>query len=198
VSDRQPTPPAKKERLLIVEPAPLKQRIFAFAMDVSLLMVCAFFLLDTLLLPSEFPYELQEMRQLIQGLSLHEQMEIKDSLSPEVLKMTYFSLNVFTLVFWAYFFFSELFMQGTSLGKKAFSLEILNTRTGTRPSVFEMSLRAITKALAFAFYFPLLFGINYLPALFNKSRRTGHDFICRTIVVQSAKQTLNHNVINKH
>lgn len=159
----------------------------AFGMDLSLLTVVAVFLLEVLLLPSQFPHELQETRNLIQGLTFIEQIQAANTLSQETIKMAVFSYNVFLLCFWAYFFFSELWMAGSTLGKKTFGLTIMSLNTGEKPSVFESSFRAISKALALTVFVPFLLGLNYLAPYFNASRRAGHDFICKTIVVQATR-----------
>ena len=180
------------------EPAPIAQRTLAFAMDLSLLVAITVFLLDVILLPSEFPHELQEIQQLMQNRSFYEQMQLADELSLEAVKMAYFAFNVFLLSFWAYFFLNELFMGGTSLGKKTFGLEILSIKTGEPPSIFESSFRAIIKALALMLLFPFLSAINYLPPFFNASKRTGHDFICKTIVVQSTKHATQKTKVSNY
>lgn len=195
MSESQSATPVIQFIELRVEPAPMLQRTLAFAMDLSLLTVIAVFLLEVILLPSEFPHELQETRKLMHDLSFYDQIQAVDELSPSARNMAVFSFNTYLFCFWVYFFLSELFMKGTSLGKKTFGLAIVSVKTGEKPGVFDSSFRALSKALGLMALPPFLLLFNYFAPFFNKSRRAGHDFICKTMVVQM-KQTNTENDVS--
>ncbi|MBC7661344.1 MAG: RDD family protein [Chitinophagaceae bacterium] len=73
--------------------------------------------------------------------------------------------------------------KGATLGKKAFSLEVVDHQTGEHISFWRGFFRdVIGKNVSL-----LSLGIGYLMAAFNKDKRTLHDYIFDTRVVKRAE-----------
>jgi len=93
-----------------------------------------------------------------------------------------FTLPVF------YCFFGEFFFRGKSLGKATFGLQAVSRRDGSPPR-FPIALsRSLIKGMAILclltpFFLPGL--LNFLFAFFNRERRCLHDFLTRSLTVQS-------------
>ena len=105
-------------------------------------------------------------------------------------QITNFVIGNTLLYFWLYFTLSECFMNGSSLGKKAFSLRVIKRYSNHRPSVLDSALRSGIKSLTFLALLTLpqpqlfaLLSIDYLVAFFRIDNRTIHDILSRTWVV---------------
>ncbi|MDR2512903.1 MAG: RDD family protein [Puniceicoccales bacterium] len=95
-------------------------------------------------------------------------------------------------IFWAYFFTTEFFTQGASLGKRIFNLRTCRMANFTPPGFFDSFIRATWKAFFFGSpYLVFLFiGIvdSHVP-LFNRGRRSLHDIFSRTAVLDATRNT---------
>lgn len=127
------------------------------------------------------------MQQLIAMNEAGQKPELNNMPEPgeEMIAMFQFIQQFLMAGFWAYFFISEIFMKGASLGKKVFNLRIININTARPVGLLDSSLRAIIKSLFFfiALLFPPIL-LNYFMPLFNSNRRAGHDYICKTLVIE--------------
>lgn len=72
---------------------------------------------------------------------------------------------------------------GATLGKKAFSLIVVDRQSGQKVSFFRGFFRDSVGKLVSG----LTFGIGYFAAAFNKEKRTLHDYIFDTRVIKIAK-----------
>ena len=100
---------------------------------------------------------------------------------PSVLEMTQAIVLCFLWMGVSYWFAGERFFKGSSLGKRVFSLTTLHLPDGKTPGTGIALLRAFLKTIPFIQQF-LLF--SYLIPLFNRRRMTGHDYLCKTMVVR--------------
>jgi uncharacterized RDD family membrane protein YckC len=94
-----------------------------------------------------------------------------------------------TLFFWGYFFVSEFFSHGTSLGKRIFNLRVVNTADFAPPNVVNSLLRSGWKSIFFCSANPLLLLIGAIDAhvpLFNRRRQSWHDMITHTEVIDAS------------
>lgn len=161
-------------------------RILAFLLDYALIVVITAFLLFKILLPNEFHQELDSFYQYHLEKFEKDPGSLftveKENVNPVHLEIMVTMTNYSIIFFWAYFFFSELFMKGTSLGKKTFGLRVISLKSGDKPSILDTSFRALMKSIAFVL--PILTIANYILPFFNSLRRAGHDLVCKTIVVQ--------------
>ncbi|RYZ53076.1 MAG: RDD family protein [Proteobacteria bacterium] len=78
---------------------------------------------------------------------------------------------------------------GATLGKKAFSLVVVDNQTGQRIGFLRGFFRDSVGKLVSG----LTLGIGYIAAGFNKEKRTLHDYIFDTRVVKIAKTAEFHN-----
>jgi uncharacterized RDD family membrane protein YckC len=68
---------------------------------------------------------------------------------------------------------------GQTLGMKIFSLEIIDVEENDYPTLHQAAVNTIVYLLSL-----LTLGLGFLPALFNRERRTMHDLVAGTIVVK--------------
>lgn len=174
---------------LIIETVPplakLWQRSIAFCLDFFLVFNISMVLLLVYLLPQKFPGKMAELRQSVQMSleSKHDLNTIAQSLRQDQLEMVYYCQNINLLVYWLYFMLSDVFLSGSSLGKRVFRLKTLRYRTYEDLSFWDICMRSAVKALALVWFFPFLL-MSYTLAFFNKSRQAGHDYLARSIVVE--------------
>ena len=162
------------------------QRIIAFGLDVILIALLSGTILVKFIQPHYFPEAFRQMHFEILALSNSEALNIEAitnlTLKPQYQTMTEFT-SIFTfLMFWAYFFLSEYFMNGSSLGKCVFRLRTIDITTLETPSTLLCFLRAGTKTLSLLVLFPFLL-VNYLIFFFTKNNRAVHDLLNSTIVI---------------
>ncbi|MBC2596359.1 RDD family protein [Ruficoccus amylovorans] len=170
-------------------------RMLAFLMDFVLVFFFTLFLLVKVLLP-QYHYEgMQEFIATIDGYAASvEEAQLNGEEPPPVpqptadspmVAMLAYAWEKAMLIFWIYFGLVEALFKGSTLGKRTFGLRTVKAESGQPAHFFESVLRGAVKTLALLFPIPLpmLWWINYFVPFFNRRRRAGHDFICRTVVV---------------
>jgi uncharacterized RDD family membrane protein YckC len=98
------------------------------------------------------------------------------------------------LYFWAYFFTTEYFSHGYSFGKKIFHLRTASTWDMGAPGLFDSLVRAAWKAAFFCSPSLVLLLIGVIDAhipLFNAHRRSWHDMLSHTVVVDDNTSPLD-------
>ena len=177
------------------DPAPLSQRMIAFVLD------CIFIVFATLVAAQTFfPNEMTAGRETLERYNrkihkLEEEVKKGDPSAeksilkelenivhePSLQQMKEAIALSFLLVSVSYWFVGERFFAGSSFGKRMFSLATLNLRTGQTPGTGTALGRALLKTIPFI---KGLFLFSYLIVFVNKRRLSGHDFLCRTMVVR--------------
>lgn len=174
-----------------MQPAPKLARIIAFLLDIILIMVFTFTVLFVFVIPQKYATPMQEFQKIVVSYTQKEKVteeEILKDLTEEMVEMIHF-IQIFVIsCFWGYFTLIEYFTGGSSLGKKAFSLQVMNANTLKPPSFFDTLLRSGLKTLSIFAYFPYLV-INYFFIFGTRDSRAGHDLLCRTVVIQSNKNS---------
>lgn len=166
-----------------------KTRFLAFLLDFFLILTFVFMASTHFIIPQFYPNSIEEFKEIVHkkaasDTSLSENMN--DNLTPELKSMAR-TLQVFALIsFWFYFAVSEILTKGASLGKRVFSITVINKYTLKPPSWIDSILRSGLKTLACLALFPLLY-INFLFAFFTKKNTTGHDILTKTIVISAPK-----------
>ena len=172
--------------------AKLHHRLFAFLMDVTLVSLLNLFLLGQVILPKQCPAEFQEWQQQVEQMSqnMKESFHLKHKLllpkpTAPIQKMLHIATGFTLLFYWLYFAAGEIFLGGSSLGKRAFRLKVIHRNSQQCPGILDIlirtSIKAFTLLLSVGYPFFLL---NYLIPFFTKKRLAGHDVICRTQVVE--------------
>ncbi len=137
-------------------------------------------------MPNKYPKEVQDFNHELQLYTKEISAGNKDYkpvLSDEVQNMVAF-IQVFLIgAFSVYFLCNEILFRGGSLGKKVFSIRVIDIRTTEAPTWVWSLMRALIKTFTLASFFPILLVINYLIPFFNKHRLAGHDYICKTVVI---------------
>ena len=177
-------------------PARFHHRLISFCLDFTLVGALGLLILIRFILPTYFPAELSEFNawyaeyteQLASGerpLTTHELRT--QTWSEPVLKMLLFSQNFILFFFWIYFGGAEVFYQGKTIGKRAFRLKVMDMNQVRPLDLFPAMMRSLIKTLCLFAFFPL-FLLSYLAAWFTPFRRTGHDYLSRSIVVEDNHQ----------
>ncbi len=176
-----------------VPTARLTHRFAAFLFDVILLTAFSLLILTRWLIPQFFPSEFQEFNRWSQtyweqNLDRQQRGEPVEPVGVEdidegIWRMLFFAQNFTVMLFWLYFGAADTFFSGRSLGKRMFRLKVVDFATlgplGFGPAL----IRSCIKTLCFFTVFPLLLVI-YALVFFNRFRRSGHDLITRSIVVE--------------
>jgi uncharacterized RDD family membrane protein YckC len=79
------------------------------------------------------------------------------------------------LVLILYQLWKDVLWNGQSIGNKIFKIQIIQFKTGKKPSIFRIVLKNAV--------FILTIGLGSLFVLFNDSRRSLGDIICSTIMI---------------
>lgn len=165
--------------------AKLWQRTLAFALDFFLVFNLSLVLLLAYLLPQKYPGKMAELQHTVRT-SLEAKQgfnALLSTLSEDQLELVYYCQNINLLVYWLYFVLSDVFLGGSSLGKRIFRLKIVRLKSYEMLSFWDLCLRGSIKALTLVWFFPVLM-LNYAWAFFNKARLAGHDYLARSIVVE--------------
>lgn len=162
-----------------------KVRFLAFMLDFMLVLAFAITIIANIITPKYYAAAYHQFMQTNEDFVQKYKVD-KDAKRPELSEAEtemFGAWQSFTLFsFWIYFAFSEIFMKGASLGKRAFSIHVVSRRTMQPPGVFDSFLRAGLKALSLIALFPILI-VNYLIIFVTKKNQTGHDILTRTLVV---------------
>lgn len=190
-------------------PAPLLWRTLAFLVDTSVIGLLGLLITTRLLIPDSKPDELAlfyswkdeigalitrfgeaaEAGDLTLATSLQNQAAEKIRDMPAGVRdlAVYFS-NSMTIIYWLGFAGMEIATRGASLGKRIFRLRTAAFPHGERPGILDSLLRSGWKAMSIssAGWLVMLFAVvdAHWP-LFNPLRRSLHDVMCRTIVLDA-------------
>lgn len=181
-----------------LELVPIWKRILAFAMDMILLIV----LLQSLIkiLPNAFSDQSRrEFNQLIIDASLlsrEEQSDLKQTteflenaqLSEETYEMLMAMIFFACLLPTTYFFVSELFFRGQTLGKATLRLRTESARSDLPLTPLRLFARAVLKGMSALtlmtpFFIPGL--INFVFCFFNRRKRCLHDLAGSSLTVST-------------
>lgn len=185
-----------EENAVSFQVAPKSTRILAFTLDLVLIGSLVLMLLSTFVIPKKYPAQMKELQGIIQSYTDEpkETRAIRTEEFSSDLTAMIAAMQAFTLLsFWLYFSISEIFSEGASLGKKIFSLQVINLKSAQRPRFFDSLLRGSLKTLSLLAFFPFLI-VNYFLFFFTQGNRAGHDFLCNTIVVvRTSEMELDEN-----
>lgn len=99
-----------------------------------------------------------------------------------------FSSTCMTMIYWVGFSAMEIAMRGGSLGKTMFRLRVATFPYCERPRVFDSLVRSGWKAMCVGSISPLMMLFAVVDAhwpLFNPLRRSLHDLMARTLVIDA-------------
>ena len=187
-------------------PAPLHWRALAFLCDwfVAALLLL---LVVRLLVHSRYSLEFLEAKAWLSALwhnyqqllmagpdvqaaqandIIRQSMEIPASAGRLVQAITSAQISVFGV----YFFAVEFFTKGASLGKKIFNLRTARMVDLESPGILDTFIRAAWKSFFFGsphLFFLLIGLVDALVPLSNPWRRSLHDLLARTIVLDAAQ-----------
>lgn len=188
-----PLPPATLPQRL---PAPFWLRGLAFVMDVTLVLAFGMMLLHVYLLPENHAGGYAKLQELFGDYQAevaeafeHDQPppEVPDFLEyPEVMEALSYMNAVLMMCLWSYFTFCPVLMRGATLGKRTFSLRVVELAGQGPCPLWKYGFRASLQSIALLVLSPLLW-LSFFWAGFDRLRRAGHDFACRTQVVQGAE-----------
>lgn len=174
---------------LIVE-ARLGMRVAAFMLDVVLALAIIFLLLNKVFLPIHYGPELKEINSALTQYSTDIETARQNKtptptfeLSDEAQEMLDFTRTFIIGSFWVYFFLNSLCTKGSSLGKRVFRLRVISTQTFESLGIFDSAVRSGLKSITLCVFFPLLM-VSYVIAFFNARRLAGHDYLCKSIVIE--------------
>ena len=181
-----------------VLPVPLHIRLTAFMMDYVLLYCGLLLVLRALSIDPVSLEQVQEQLSQVYMTPKTDQARTEIFVQQSGINEKLFSLMLYALFHFtlpiAYFYISEKFFAGRSLGKATFSLRTSNEDGATPCTDYQILIRSLLKGLSFSFE-PL--GITSLLFLkFNKSKRCLHDLASRTTITQAKTQsdTLNQTL----
>lgn len=172
-----------KEKSPIAVLASRTSRIMAFILDLVLIGSFTLMFLSTFIIPQKYPGTLAELKELSAQDDKFSN-DIVAKMSPHLKDMLEISQTITILAFWFYFAISEILLKGSSIGKKIFSIRVVNQVTLAPPSAFDSIFRSGLKTFSLLAWFPF-FMINFFLIFFTKKGQAGHDFLSRTIVIQS-------------
>lgn len=180
--------PSKKEseNELTVVLAGRARRSFAFLLDMILIVTFVLMMLKIFIIPQQHPGALDELQHLAKeygdtpGMT---QTQLMEKLSPELLEMIQTSQAYMLFFLWMYFAISEMITKGSSLGKKVFSMRVVNANTLEPPTFFDSILRSGLKTLSLLSWIPI-FIVNCFLIFVTKKRQSGHDLLTRTVVIE--------------
>lgn len=170
----------QKEPVVIL--ASRLSRIIAFILDFVLISTFTIMFLTTFVIPLKYPGTISELRQLAHQPE-NSQKQLLEKMSPQLKEMIQGSQTIIIMILWLYFTLNEVLLRGASLGKKVFSIYVVNTTTLAPPSLFDSILRSGLKTFSLLAWFPI-FTINFFLIFITKKAQAGHDFLTRTIVIQ--------------
>lgn len=169
--------------------APYFSRFLAFLLDMTLAIVFGVFCLKVYFLPENFPGLQQVLSEkmtvylnTLQTTSTTEAFVFDLKLTTQEQEGIHFIATFIFFVVWFYNALNEIFLKGSSLGKRVFQLQVVSSLNFEPLRIGDTILRAGLKTITLLIYFPILC-IDYLLPLFNQKKQTLHDMICRTVVI---------------
>lgn len=186
-------PPPLPPKVQKVPIARLWPRFLALLMDVILIGTLVAFLLVKVLIPKEHPEGLDAFLEAYRNYEAEVQAAVEAgektppppdlAANEAILEMAAYVQMVLLMVFFLYFGACEWFMRGSSLGKRTFALRSAVVGTSLPPSPLQGILRAAMKAFALVGYPPFTW-LLLIMGLFISGRRTAHDMLARTVVIE--------------
>jgi uncharacterized RDD family membrane protein YckC len=173
---------AVKER----DTAPLLRRSVAYLLDVLLAILLAMTLLLLWIYPRQQPegwallQNFQSSGQRI-GSAFFTQLPAVDRLA--LARLLLATQITVTGTIFLYFWLSELFSQGSSLGKCMFRLRVVEVSTGKRPTAAKLFLRSAISSICLTMNSLFLLP-NFLWGLFRRDRRCWHELASGSRVVR--------------
>lgn len=168
-------------------PAAMGVRIVAFLMDYILILAATVMVSTQILYPMFHPGFLEASREFLQS---QQNEEIAPGFFEQMQGYMEFQYKheaaandtafLAAMMTWLYFALSELFLRGSTLGKKIFKLSLIDLKTLNRPDGKTIILRNCLKTLSVIM--PLLFVVNLAFVFSNRLRMAGHDRISKTLV----------------
>lgn len=188
-------------------PAQMGHRMIAFVLDSILAYLVGMLIIHIVILNSFDGSFSQEMKTFMdQYYSALEAMSNgtdtnaleKVTISETLMQFTVSAFTTLLLCMWLYFGLCEWLLKGKSLGKQVFNLATIQVLYQTPPRFAECLVRGGIKTLSLIsltlFMFVVLgnlqftllsiFAFDYFIAFFTPQRRTLHDYLSRTAVVQ--------------
>lgn len=159
------------------------KRVFAFFLDFVLVTLIAMLIVFQFWLPGNYPEAWSTFMERVESLQSSGESLRGMELSGEEQDMFIYGELMTLLVFWLYFLAGEVFLKGSSIGKKVFGLRAVSIYRYSYLNFWESMVRAFTKTVSLLVLFPFL-QVSYLLAFFTRKRQAGHDFICRSCVVE--------------
>ncbi len=167
-------------------PAPILWRALALALDSALAGIIGMIILTTVVFPQSYPNAEAVIQQQMHTFKVAFDKASATGKMPDVaLSQEYVDLsvpasNTLFLVLLVYFAGSELVMDGSTLGKRVFSLRAAGCWTAKPPTWMECVVRNIFKAASLMWVF--LLAANTVVVLVRPNRRAIHDYLARTVV----------------
>lgn len=174
-----PSPPKAPPALL---PAPWSKRILAFAMDWFILTLFTAALLLWFVLPRYYPETLAEFQEKVETLGPSAWQAGALDWSEESKRAQVAVTNLSAGIFWAYFFFSALLLNGASPGQTFLRLRIRTWAEVESPSVGKLFLRSGIKAICMT---NLILAVGLIVALFTTHHRALHDYLSGSLLVEN-------------
>ncbi|WP_269538795.1 RDD family protein [Cerasicoccus fimbriatus] len=191
MAESSPVKPPPLPKIPVIQIAGRGKRTLCALLDFTVILLVSSFLVAKIFWPTMYPSAWPELVEWQQEANT--QIEHWQS-TPDAPYPTYPDpplaaqegvafAQVFTgMVVWFYFFFSEVFTRGSSLGKSVFGLRVMSMRHAGPPTPLECGVRASIKASCFIMPIILL-PINLLVMLLHRQRQALHDLTASTLVV---------------
>lgn len=169
---------------LVLRRAQLPQRVLAYALDLALAVTLALMLLTLWVIPRYYsePFALlQDLQAQGNTLNAQSMMQFTPEQQRSVVQLLGTTQWIMISVIFLYFFFSEHFSHGQSLGKRIFRLCVIPKGNKRQLTSFDYLLRSLISTLCLTTFFPVLL-LDFVWAMFRKDRRTWHDLTTNTMV----------------
>ena len=176
---------AEVEIRIVTNPAPVWVRFLAGAADAIVAGLFSLVIIIFILIPVFYPetqtilYEYTE--QASESLSENTELARKLLENSAVRNMVFASQLINYSLFFFYYLLNEWFLRGSSFGKKIFGVSTVKRNPEESLLINTMFLRAWLKTL-FLLFHPILW-ITFIWAVFQKEKRTVHDLITGTWVI---------------
>lgn len=177
--------------------APLHLRFFAFTLDTLMGLALSLLILTKWVLP----YYAPEGLNLLQAIALENTEGAKviaekiSTFHKEQLQATLVLIYTFSFCFlWAYYTLTESLMNGASLGKRIFNLQIHSIKNRQNIKLFTWILRGFLKTTFLTLFSPFLW-ISFLSVFWSARQQTLYDWICKTYLV--VRPTPNRHLIKR-
>lgn len=202
--------PVKTVEVRMAPPhAPLLWRTVAFLVDISFLGLLGYLITTRFLIPQYMGEELavyngwadegaRHTEELARAISdgrvtdplivFREAIERAKNAPAGVSDLIVYFCNSMTVIYWVGFSIMEIAMRGSSLGKKMCRLRTASFPYCGRPGILDSVIRSGWKAMSIGSASPLIWLFAILDAhwpLFNPLRRSLHDVLCRTVVLDA-------------